>query len=372
MRFFEETQRRRISGPDQRIGQLLTIGAGSSIKGHGGVLSVLGCLFPPKSRARAGLDTNDHFYDDDLGFLICRKAGPLPRRLPNLNRIRAFEAAARHLSFKDAADELHVTHAAVSHQIKALEQELGRKLFVRLTREVRLTDAGRAFLPDLTRALDLIAQATTDVTGDRMEGRLTLSIAPFYGNRMVLPRLDRFHAAYPDLQIVANMSAAVVDFRKSDIDAAIRYGKGNWPGTTALLLHSDVSAPLCAPDYVAEKPLPLPPSDIARMTLACVAGREYEWQHWFTAVGFSPQKPLRLVPYENRARALDLALSGHGACLADIRLLADDLEAGHLVRLHPHAAVQDMGMYVVFPQTSQPDPRVLALAEWLKQDINAS
>jgi LysR family glycine cleavage system transcriptional activator len=292
------------------------------------------------------------------------------RRLPNLNQIRAFEAAARHLSFKDAADELHVTHAAVSHQIKALEEMLGQKLFTRLTRQVRLTEAGQSCLPHLTEALDKIAQATSDVSVQKMQGTVKLSIAPFYGNRMILPRLGGFHALYPDLRIQPDMSSSLVDFKSTDVDASIRYGGGSWSGLTAILLHTDRSAPCAAPAYIAEYSLPVTPEDLCELTLAATAGREDEWNIWFTAVGHTPARPPVLVPYENRARALDLALSGHGVCLADLTLLHDDLASGQLVQLHPHAEPQDVGMYLVFPKTDQPDPRVLAFADWFKGELN--
>lgn len=293
----------------------------------------------------------------------------MARRLPNLNQIRAFEAAARHLSFKEAADELHVTHAAVSHQIKALEETLGQKLFVRLTRQVRLTEAGQSYLPHLTEALDKIARATSDVSIQKMQGTLRLSIAPFYGNRMILPRLGKFHALYPELRIQPDMSSTLVDFRTSNINAAVRYGNGAWSGLSTLLLHKDNSAPCAAPSYVAGYTLPMQPENLCELTLAATAGREDEWYSWFDAVGYAPPQPPILVPYENRARALDLALSGHGVCLADLTLLRDDLASGQLVQLHPHEEQQSIGMYLVFPKSDQPDPRVLAFADWFKEEL---
>ncbi len=294
----------------------------------------------------------------------------MSRRLPNLNQLRAFEAAARHLSFKHAAEELHVTHAAVSHQIKALEDQLGQQLFHRRTRQVELTEAAVRFAARLGTAFDQIAEASADLGDGRMEGTLRLSFAPFFGNRMVLPRLARFSDAYPDLRIVPDMESGVTDFSRSDIDGAIRYGHGGWKGLSEVLLWRNRVAPFAAPSYVKRFDLPMDPADIAGLNLGSVSGRAYHWSDWFEAAGYTPDRELMLIEYSNKARALDLALSGNGIALDDVTLIAEERDAGRLVQLHPVVVEQDTAMYLVFPKTAHPDPRLLAFAAWLKAEFD--
>jgi LysR family glycine cleavage system transcriptional activator len=297
--------------------------------------------------------------------------GIMARRLPNLKQLRAFEAAARHLSFKDAADELNVTHAAVSHQIKALEEALGINLFHRRTRRVELTPAAEPYAAALTAAFDRIAGATAELGTDRMEGEIRISCAPFYGNRLILPRLARFHQNYPGLRILPEMDSTVVDFGKSDLDAGVRYGAGNWPGLGQILLHDDVLVPVAAPELLEGRDPPFDAAEIAAMTLGYVSGQETRWTRWFQVAGYEGPPPELLLQYGNRARVVDLAFSGHGVALADRRLISEDLAAGRLIQLNPLSIESTDAMYVVFPKGPQPDPRVVTFAEWLREEILA-
>jgi len=256
------------------------------------------------------------------------------RRLPPLNQLRAFEAAARHLSFEDAADELHVTHAAVSHQIKALEEFFGCKLFHRLTREVRLTEEANSYATELTGAFDRIAEATSDFVPLGMGGTLRVSVAPFYGNRWLLPRLHRFNERFPDLSVKPILEFGLVEFGDNAVDAAIRYGLGNWPGLDQIALHDDEIAPVCAPQLVAGKKLPLAAGAISAMPLAATSGQVHHWVDWFAAAGLPDQTVTPAVEYGDRALTLDFAIAGNGVALADIRFAQTDILAGHLVQLH--------------------------------------
>lgn len=289
----------------------------------------------------------------------------MTRRLPNLNQLRAFEAAARHLSFKDAAEELHVTHAAVSHQIKALEADLGLKLFHRLTRRVELTDPARDLAERLSRAFGEIRAATEAVTADRMTGSLRVSMAPYFANRLILPFLPEFHRMYPGLQVIPDMTGKVVDLRSGEHDAAVRYGLGQWPGTSAIKLYDDFLCPVAAPFLVAGRDLPLTPAEIAGLVLGENMAMPGKWQDWFEAAGFVPQTDLTLVGYPDRARVNDMAISGAGAALIDRHLSDPDIAAGHLVKLNDLEIRSDKSMYVVYPETEFPDPRILAFADWL-------
>lgn len=290
----------------------------------------------------------------------------MTRRLPNLNQLRAFEAAARRGSFKDAADELHVTHAAVSHQIKALEADLGLQLFHRRTRKVELTDQARDFAARLSAAFSEIAAASEAVTAGGLTGEIRVTMAPYFANRCILPYLGAFHEAHPGLIVSPEMSSGVVDLRGSDCDAAVRYGGGSWSGMTAIQIYEDRVSPVAAPTLAAAEDLPLAPERIARLTLGAVGDTASEWLDWFEAAGCRLNAPPAMVEYSNRARVADMAISGAGVGLLDRHLVAADIRDGRLARLNPLAIRSAKSMYVVFPETGYPDPRVLAFAQWLR------
>lgn len=295
----------------------------------------------------------------------------MARALPPLNRLRVFEAAARRGSFKDAAEELHVTQSAVSHQIKSLEELLGVQLFRRYGRGVIATDAARRYAGELGHAFDRIAAATASLAGNPMRGTLRISIAPFYGNRLVLPRLSRFHALFPEIRVEPEMSAVVHDFRKSDLDGGLRYGRGLWPGMTAIEVHRDELVPIAAPSMFEGRSLPLSPEEIAKLTLGYIEGDEGDWERWLAEAGYTGPPPTPTLGYGNRARVIDLAFSGHGVALADVKLTAPDVAAGHLVRLNETRLDVGRAMWLVFPETEYPDPRLLAFGEWFKSEIDA-
>ena len=296
----------------------------------------------------------------------------MARRLPVLNQVRAFEAAARHRSFKAAADELGVTQAAISHQIKALEEALGLRLFVRRTRAVDLTPEAARALPPLTGALDRIEAAMLELGGSAMTGELAISAAPFYGNRFLLPRLDRFHAAHPGLTVRPRLAFAQEDLLTEGLDGAIRFGTGDWPGLDARLIHTDCVGPVCAPQMVGDVPIPMMPADILRLPLATTRHWRGEWTAWFSALGVAAGAPEARIEHDNRALAFDAALSGNAVCLADIRLTGAAEAAGHLVRLHPFTLERSHGIYAVWPAGKRPDPRMTAFADWLEEEARAA
>jgi LysR family glycine cleavage system transcriptional activator len=155
----------------------------------------------------------------------------MARKLPPLNALRAFEAAARHLSFTRAADELFVTQAAVSHQVKTLEEHLGIKLFRRLNRALMLTDEGQKYFPDVRDALDQLAQATKSLHKSDTSGVMTLSVMPSFASLWLVPRLQNFTTAYPDIDLRISADDKIVDFNQDDVECAIRYGLGKWPNS---------------------------------------------------------------------------------------------------------------------------------------------
>jgi len=294
------------------------------------------------------------------------------RNLPSLNQLRAFEAAARHESIKKGAAELFVTQAAVSHQIKALEQSLNAKLFHRAPRKITLTEQGRALAAEVCRALDVMETAVTNVFGPTRTGVLKITVAPFFGNRWLLPRLEQFHSLHPDIEIEPKLSFEYVDLEGTDFDAALRFGTGEWSGLTATLIFKDQIGPVCAPQMVKGRPLPLDARDILSLNLASANRWQDDWSVWINAVDETLFTPKNITRFESRAYMFDAALSGNAVILADKRLTSADEEAGRLVRLHANTVVRPQGMYAVAEANKVSDSRLNVFIAWLRAEAKVS
>jgi LysR family glycine cleavage system transcriptional activator len=289
----------------------------------------------------------------------------MSRRLPNLNQLRAFEAAARHLSFKAAAEELHVTDAAISHQIKALEADLGTALFQRSGRGVLLAPAALKLAETLTSAFDLMGQAIANYDHETNDAVLRISAVPAYGNRLIVPNLPAFAATHPDIKIELSLEVGLADLAAGEADGGIRYGKGDWPGLDARLLHRDMLAPVCAPELVAGRRLPLDPAEIVQMPVALPPGAALDWANWQQAMGAEGALSGPIQRMENRAIAIDYLTLGYGVALYDLRFAAHELATGKLVRLHPSTIEGQNGIYLVSLHAATPDPWLLAFGTWL-------
>lgn len=290
----------------------------------------------------------------------------MSRRLPPLNQLRAFEAAARLGSFKAAAEELHVTHAAISHQIKALEEFLGRPLFRRLTRKVELTDEARDLAAPLSRAFDRMAEATRNFTTAGATRPLRITSAPFYGNRVVIPALPTLLSEHPDLQVEISLDYSYIDLDAKQFDAGIRYGKGDWPGLDAIHIHNDVIAPVGAPAFLEGRELPLKLDEISALPLAADRMSLDQWSRWFEAAGGEMPSSVRIWEFDNRAMVQDFALAGNGLVLTDLRITYGELAQGKLIRLHRTVLEMPNSMWLVYPESETPDPRIGLFADWLR------
>jgi LysR family glycine cleavage system transcriptional activator len=290
----------------------------------------------------------------------------MPRRLPSLTQLRAFEAAARLGSFKAASDELHVTQAAVSHQIRALEHELGRALFQRETRQVHLLPEAAPLATELTNAFDGIAASVADLRGTAMGGVMRLSVAPFFGNRWLTPRLARFRALHPEIEVETVLSFDNVDLEAEGFDGAVRYGTGDWPGLDSHLIYRDRVGPVAAPELIADREPPLSVAALAGLALATTRNWQGDWKDWFAAAGH-PSGPVgEPVVYDSRALVFDAILSGQAMAVFDVRMTAVDESKGRLVRLHPLIVERPQGIHVVTPRSLGADPRIEAFAAWLR------
>ncbi len=295
----------------------------------------------------------------------------MARRLPSLNALRAFEAAARHLSFTRAAEELHVTQAAVSHQIKGLEEQLGLPLFRRLNRRLLLTDAGQAYLPALSEAFDRIAAATDRLSAGRGGGALKISTLPSTAAKWLLPRLSRFRDRHPDIDILVSAAHALVDFRRDDVDLAIRYGRGVYPGLECLPLMPDEIFPVCSPGLLANGPPLKGPEDLSRHTLLhdqTTEGEVQNWRNWFDMVGVRSVDPGRGPGFSDSNLVLEAAAAGQGVALGRRSLALADLASGRLVIPFGPIVPSQNKYYIVYPPTKAAQPSLAAFRDWLLEE----
>ncbi|HET6518976.1 MAG TPA: transcriptional regulator GcvA [Geminicoccaceae bacterium] len=297
------------------------------------------------------------------------------RRLPPLNALRAFEAAARHLSFTRAAEELHVTQAAVSHQIKALEEHLGVRLFRRLNRALLLTDAGQACLPGLSEAFDRMAEAVERLRVRDCAGPLTVSVPPGFAAKWLVPRLERFQELCPEIDVRVSATMRHVDFAREDVDLAVRYGAGRWPGLHAEPLLATEVFPVCAPTLPAG-PRPLrTPDDLRHHALlhddsaASIPGYP-DWAMWLRAAGVAGGVDPSRGPRFNHANlVLEAAAAGRGVALALSAVAAADLAAGRLIRPFDLGVPTGFAYHVVCPPALADRPKVRAFCHWLRAEV---
>jgi LysR family transcriptional regulator, glycine cleavage system transcriptional activator len=291
------------------------------------------------------------------------------RRLPPLNALRAFEAAARHLSFTRAAGELHVTQAAVSHQIRALEERLGRKLFRRVGRNLFLTDAAQSYLADVRAAFDRIDEATRRLEARDRGGVLNATVLPSFAAMWLLPRLGRFRAAYPEIDVRLSSDSEMVDFARSDFDIGIRTGRGRWPGLRSDLILTERLTVVCSPELAKSVPLKAP-HDLAKVTLLHDEPRE-RWAIWFRRLGLDDVDPWRGPGFSHSNMVIQAAIAGQGVAVVGETLATDELKAGRLVRPFPETLPTDYSYYLVYLEAAAERPKIVAFREWVLAEAAA-
>lgn len=310
-------------------------------------------------------------------------------RLPPLAALRAFEAAARHLSFKKAAEELHVTPAAISQQIKALEEYLGVALFRRLTRALEITAAGNAMLPKVREGFECLA-AAVDSTREAVDGVLTVTAPPSFAARWLVPRLPRFFAAHPEVELRLNSRADSVDrrgdtrrpgeeppdLREAGSSLAIRYGTGDYPGFLVERIFAPEWVPVCSPRLPsAQRPLGVP-ADLAHHVLIHDEtiddeGRHPGWREWLASAGATAVDGERGPRFSNAVLAVEAALEGQGVALALRPLVESDLAAGRLIAPFDLAIPSPYAYYLVMRQAVGRRPSAAAFRAWLLAEAPA-
>ena len=293
-------------------------------------------------------------------------------QLPPLNALRTFEAAARHLSFTRAADELHVTQAAVSHQIKALEDWLGVPLFRRMNRRLLLTEDGQRYLVSVRAAFDELTAGTQRLLAGERQGVLTVSVIPSFAARWLVPRLGRFRDAHPEIDLRLAATLQNVDFTRDDVDVGIRYGAGRYPGLHVTFLMQESYFPVCAPALLDGRYPLKEPGDLCHHTLLhdehAPGQPNPEWRHWLKEAGAVEVRWDRGPVFGDASMMIQAAVAGQGVALGRNTLVVDDLAAGRLVRPFELSLPSNYAYWIVCPEHYADRPKIVAFREWLLRE----
>lgn len=300
---------------------------------------------------------------------------PPARRLPPLNAVRAFEAAARHESFNAAAEELHVTASAVSQQVKSLEAWLGFDLFERQPRGLILTEAGHRYLPGLTEALDHIANTTRKVVDRGTDQSLTISLMPSLAALWLVPRLHRFTDAHPDICVRVASSERLMDYAREGIDIGIRFGLGRYPGLHSEFLMDERTLPVCSPMLLQKGPPIESVGDLLKHRLLQDGGNRFEesalcWPEWLRQFGYENLDFSGSPEFSDTHLTTMAATAGRGVMLGRSTLVADALASGALVAPLEDSLPAGISYFVVCPLHAKDQPKVRAFRDWLHAEAS--
>ena len=301
----------------------------------------------------------------------------MSKLLPGTRALRTFEAAARHLNFTRAADELGLTPAAVSHQIKEIEDQLDLVLFTRTSRTIRLTEAGHVLLEAAVDALDLLNRAVSRARKmTRGTALLKVTLDAQFATKWLMRRVDDFHKHKPGIELRFDITYDVRDFDLDDVDVGIRFGTGRYPGLVAHRLFENIIIPVCSPALLASGPPLNEPRDLFQHTLAHIEWSRQgvtwpNWSMWMQAAGVEDFDDSRTLVFRSSTDATQAALDGNAVALADFAMVASDLSQGRLVRPFELGikVAADFAYFLVYPQAAKDDARIIAFREWLLDEV---
>ncbi len=293
----------------------------------------------------------------------------MSRTLPPLKAIRAFEAAARRGSFNRAAEELFVTPSAISHQVKSLEEFLGVSLFRRARRQVQLTIAGERYLDSVAHALDEIDLATRRLIAASSANAINVSAPPAFLTRWLVPRVREFQDRHPDIELRLSPNNGPINFSWSDIDMAIYFGDGNWPGLEVRFLREVVLVPVCSPGFIEDGPRISRPADLCAHTLIDVSTRPTEWDEFLASFGVKRQKRGKRLGFSSTSLALGAAMENLGIALADRQLVAREVLYGRLVTPLDIAMENQRGYYLVYQRQRRLTDQMRAFLDWVIDEV---
>lgn len=301
----------------------------------------------------------------------------MARLLPGTRALRTLEAAARHLNFTRAADELGLTPAAVSHQIKEIEDQLGIVLFTRTSRTIRLTEAGAVLFEASTEALDLLGRAVSRAHKmTRGTAFLKVTLDAQFAAKWLMRRVEDFRKQKPGIELRFDIAYGLRDFDLDDVDVGIRFGAGKYPGLCAHRLFDNIIIPVCSPGLLASGPPLNKPRDLFRHTLAHIEWARQgvtwpNWRMWMAAAGIDDFDDSRTVVFGTSTDAVQAALDGNAVALADFAMVANDLSEGRLVRPFQLGikVAAEFAYFLVYPKTEANDPRIVAFREWILEEV---
>lgn len=288
----------------------------------------------------------------------------MQRRLPPLNWLRAFEAAARHLSFTHAAEELGLTQAAISKQVKSLELHLKELLFERKPRSLVLTQAGNAYLPKVREAFDRLSAGTIEVFGRRSGELLTIRISVGFSNFWLAPRLHRFYEQHPDIPLRV-VSSVWSENWEDHVDFEVKYGTGKWSGYHVDLLCNERLFPVCSPELLKGENSLQDPQDLSKHSLLHVIGYEEGWSNWLTAAGYGKLDVDRGQQYDTSIIAFEVAASGFGVAMGRKSMAQQMLQSGRLVAPFDFEFDSNEAFYLLETQDRAPHPHSEAFRNWI-------
>jgi LysR family transcriptional regulator, glycine cleavage system transcriptional activator len=294
----------------------------------------------------------------------------MSRRLPPLNALRAFESGARHLNFTRAADDLSVTPTAISHQVRQLEEWFGVSLFERGKRKLSLTDAGAQLYPAVSEALDRIAEVACRIRQTPPRAGLTVSVTPTFGSRWLAARLGKFWLAHPDVDLRIHHSTHLVDLERDDVNLAIRWGLGGWPGVRTEWLMNAVAVPLCSPRLL-EGNNPLREITDLRNHVLLHERDHQEWIEWLIAAGLDETDGRRGPVLDDPNSLVRAAVEGHGVFLGFLGMMTAEIESGDLVAPFAGSGEGEPAYYLVYRDGALDNPVIRAFREFIIAEASA-
>jgi len=293
----------------------------------------------------------------------------MPRPLPPLTALRAFEMTARTGGVRHAADALNVTPSAVSHRLRTLENALGVTLMRQVNRRLVLTEAGQILLPGIREGFARIEAALATLDAQSRTGTLTVSMLSTFASHWFIPRLTRFQKAHPEIEVHVSTGMRFIDLLREGYDAAIRYGDGTWPGLRSDRLMGETMLPVCSPALVGDGPPLACPEDLARHTLLLSEARPEDWRHWLAGAGVQDLQPAHSMVFETTAFALEAALTGAGVAIVAREVAAEALAMGRLVAPFDPMYVRPGAYWLVCPEARADEPKIAALRDWLMEEV---
>jgi LysR family glycine cleavage system transcriptional activator len=271
------------------------------------------------------------------------------------------------LNFTHAAEEMHVTHGAVSQRIKRLEEHLGMSLFRRSGSRMLLTDEGRRLLERVRTAISELAEGVEAIRSGTRDRILTVGMMPAFATYWLLPRLAQFIERHPHIEVNIRPTLSLTDFTRDEVDMAVRFGPGTWPGLTSIKLHDEELIPVCSPAFRGGR-LPRSPGNL--LTMPLLHDERQPWSLWFNAVGLDYRDPGQGPRYGEQTVLLAAAIAGLGVALARALFVQADLESGRLVRLFPHGVRTKYSYFIVYPRGSEALGKIQAFQEWLLEQAS--